>query len=632
MITYVRSNGSDSTGTGAVDAPFATVAAAVAVSTEGDTLDIGEGTFQQTGAVNFTVPLNIRGVLGKTHVQFLGLGEAAWVFPSSLNAYQTPVTLAGLIFEPQASGWRGMLKVEGAPTGHMFICRCLFRYLGSENGVWVLDNKSGRVIILNTVHVSQLQTANRGNGIRHEAEDNAAEDQTIVLNSIFSRLETAIDDENARPILEDWNCFYENERDVKVGRPGLHSMFKDPQWMGEVNWDYRLQRTSPCIDAGLDIGALNIQTTTLGLRNPPPPVGDGKQKDGIAPPKGMNWQKSGSSLDIGMVEYLVPARTRTVNAIVTYTILNAFAREAQDIRAYFDQAKANQQIERASASALRARWGLLLGLERPETFTRNDYEDLITAIVRATQAAPTWRATLQVANAYMHTHALCYEYCKMPRFRLGNALKLYSRLAWDGYGGPTEVVLSPGEFQCQSRWYRTPVQRIRLSNTGIWHLFFLPTHPAFSNYGVPVLKAALTSREEALEDDMWFGMPEIIVSVHQGSTIVDASRQVATFQQTHPYQQLLLGVGVRRYVIKSVLSDTRIELTEPIEEPTQTIHARLGYPVVSLGKVVVSGGSISRIRTHSRLGQSAFIDSEMGRAHSVEVQLENTNDISTIFG
>jgi len=294
---YVTTTGNDTSGTGSVDNPFASIQAGINFASDGDSVSVSSGTY--SGTINFLgKDIKVFSVEG-SDVTILD-GEGAFNIVTFANGETRAAVLDGFTIQNGRSDWaayhtEGGIYITGSsPTiKNCIIQDCEQYYYGSAIGIWnnsdpLLDGliirnnlgyHGGGLAILNN-STATLQNSliynnhatGTGGGIYSDLVTTSMQiinctivsnvsdglynqfwgggvyawkDSTVeIVNSIFwDNLPNQIQDEN--DLLT--SVKYSN---IQGGYSGTGNIDINPQFVDTTNNNYALLASSPCINAG----------------------------------------------------------------------------------------------------------------------------------------------------------------------------------------------------------------------------------------------------------------------------------------------------------------------------------------------------------------------------------------------
>lgn len=614
---YVRLTGNDSTGTGAYDNPYLTIAKGVSVASLNDTVDVGAGLFLETVISSITIPIYLRGVVGQTRWQsatLTGATPSMMTFTSALSSVPGTVTVSGFMLEPQMPGFDSISLIQGVPAGAIFFARNIFRFTGNEFGVKRVDSDSQYVVLLNNTLVSQVPGQSAGRAIA-DLNSPLFRLPTVAVNNIFQNLKVVVDDQvGQRGIVSNWNVFDSNDRDFRFGTYGRGDFQADPKFTNPALLDYSLTLGSPCINAGFNVSNFNVPVSTDLELNPSLPFGDGTVRDGLVPTSALNWGSFQSSLDIGALEYPVSDTKRQVNNFVIHTIMAAFASELDVINSLSEYIKAGRTLSGADVLQLQQRWGQFMGVVRPVGFSRNDYEEFIRTLLTSFQQTPAIGSIEHFLADLLLNQSTRVEYFKSPRWRLGTALKI---TVPDPIGNPTQAHVTAGKFQLLNQWWTFDAQTLTLGN-GVWLLYAAPFDASLLTNDKPTLLSVAAGSDEILPPmvDYFYTMN---VRLFANSTSVARVSSTPLFTSLQP--GYVMQINGYNYRIAEIGDAGDLTLSEPWLGDDQILSVNIGFPQYPFGFVTVVNGAITRVCAHSRLGYTAFADSSTSRAHTYQLQV-----------
>ena len=118
---------------------------------------------------------------------------------------------------------------------------------------------SGNIVVNNTIDNIQHDDENVGLGILALGKDGGELSNTTISNNIVSSSEIGIAKAEAggtvAGTISDYNCVYSNATQYNGITKGSNDITTDPLFSNVSNNDFRLQATSPCIDAGTTTNA-----------------------------------------------------------------------------------------------------------------------------------------------------------------------------------------------------------------------------------------------------------------------------------------------------------------------------------------------------------------------------------------
>lgn len=631
---FVRLAGNDITGDGSLGAPYRTIQKATTVVLDNDTIDVGEGTFDELIPPDIGQTIHIMGVSTvktkwKMSVVPVVTPTRMVRFTSTLNGKPGKVLISKLTIEPGVIGIESIFKVEGVPDGSILVARSVLRYLGNTYGVIRTDTTDKFFAFVNTTQVSAVFGIVNGRAVLDRCPDEIREQRTVLINNIFKGLRVVVDDEGtSRSVVSDWNCYFGNERDLRIGQHGPRDIFDDPQFVADINGVYGLGASSKCINAGLKIGDLGIQAAERLALDALPPFGDGLIRDRIDAPSELNWSGYGELLDIGAEEFPLPDTNRQLNTTTIQNILGAFGSELSTIKANFDNAENGRFLSRSDAKQLQAKWGVLTGLFRFASFTRNDYEDLIRDVYAAASLAPSFGAMTRAVAELLGLTIKRFEYYTNARWRIGESLKL---IVPDPTGFPNRVRVLAGRVQALRQWFEVTQQDVDLAD-GLYLLGVTPNDPTTFLLNLrPALQVSQAFSDEGIPPNTIFlaGVP---MRVTRGSPIVTNPTTLVDFTDFEPGLKLKFR-GERPFFVKSIESSTQLTMSEDYPDDDQVFaSAQFGVPLVPFGFVAVADGVVQRVVTHSRIGSTAFQDSIRSRFNTYVLEPDGDELNASVFG
>jgi len=110
------------------------------------------------------------------------------------------------------------------------------------------------------------------------------------------------------------------------------------------------------------------------------------------------------------------------------------------------------------------------------------------------------------------------------------------------------------------------------------------------------------------------------VRVTGGSTTLKRASASPLFTALQP--GFVFRIAAYDYHVLTITDKNNLELSEPWLGDDMVIAAQIGLPMTSFGCVTVVDGAITRVKAHSRLSETSYADSLLGRAHSFELQVE----------
>lgn len=631
-VVYVRLTGNDSTGTGAYDNPYLTIAKAVSVASAFDTVDVGPGSFLETVLSTIAVPLFIRAVSGQTFWQCATLsgGDPAFMkLTSALSGVAGNVVVSGFVFQPMVAGFRTIALIQGVPANGAWWVRNIFRHTLNEFALYRQDTDDQTVVLLNNTLVSQIPGTTAGRGIA-DLNSPLFRASTIAVNNIFKDQRSVVDDTlGQRGIVSGWNCFYKNDRDFRFGTYGQGDLIStNPLFTNEALQNYSLATNSPCLAAGFDVENLQVPVTNDVELNPSAPFGDGLVRDALPTPNQTNLGSYGSKPDMGAIETATFDTKRQVNNYVIHTVLSAIANELDSINSLMEYVKLGRTTDGADVNQLQQRWGALLGVNRPNGFNRNDFEAFIQTLIDAYQVAPARGAIQATIAALMNTQVIRQDYFKVPRFRLGHDLKI---VLLNPIGNPVDITVTAGRFQLLNQWFKFEQQTLTGVTQGVHLLYACPFDASLlQTDGTPKLLSNLvTTTDEVLPPDYNYFF-SVNVRVTKGSNKVVRASGSPLYTVLQP--GFVMQLASYDYHISSIIDQDNLLLSEPWQGDDQILGGFIGLPMKVFGYVTVVDGATLRVVSHSRLGFSAYLDSSQGKANTFKLQiasLENATFLST---
>jgi hypothetical protein len=343
MVTYyVREYGDDGN-PGSMTSPFRTVAAAGAVWSSEDTINIGEGTYTETVS---TLCNNAKGhIVGqgwdKTTVKITSTSSLFYVNSSSVKE----LTIGGCTLDQQAAA--SILDVN-ACDGEAQIC--FWRnVVYSRNSTPSIKNSVASPVVTASGCVDVLHNVFTcpGKSYAGTALWSKAPYGIAALNNVFTKLGIVVDDSSyGRGCDLNYNLYYNNDRELRIGDYGDQDIRDaDPKFVNIDKGIFRLMISSPCRDAGYDLSL-------------------GYGFDDRVPLEGSEVGNVQGYPDIGVEEVLFPTAVVGRRATNLAKFLQAFGNELESGSDYIDTAKTNRDVEEADSQALQQNFGSLYDVYR----------------------------------------------------------------------------------------------------------------------------------------------------------------------------------------------------------------------------------------------------------------------------
>lgn len=586
---YVRTTGSDSTGTGAPNQPYRTINKAISVWANADVVDVGTGTF--TEMINWTSTVVQGTIRGKGFSRTRVIAS-----PTSNGLAKVTSALAQriLIMEmtiEQKSLGMDILRIEsGAANSRFILARCLL--LMRDGYVVNITSSVGtiRADLLNCV-VAGIDPQNKLCRAVRGSEANTV----CARNSVFINLALVVDDVSGGAAQDfNYNVYLACDRLFRVGAVGEQDII-DPValFTSESTYDFTLRGGSPLRAAGIDLN-------------------EGYGEPERLPPPELNWLYAGEYPDIGIEEKLFPQGTVVASNFNFHLILQVFAEEFQRVLDYQTQIKRNRNIGQAEAAALSRRWGVWLSAIRPSNMTEADYRDLLLELMDLFfTSAPASLATQRICQMLFGVFPYRIDYHSSRRFPLSTDLKLKVVT-------PTPsltVRLNPGRFQIQRYWYRMLQTDLTVPVNDTTIIY---SDGTTSPDGI--LATALQSTDLDLRKGFRLDNLTGTSFFEKGSaTVLGTGTLFLT--QVAPLDKIRANGTQFFYLVEEVVSDTELTLQITFVEDDITDVVQLMVMIELFGEVTTNATSITDITGPGRLSQSAILNSAETKSHGYHLIL-----------
>ncbi len=172
----------------------------------------------------------------------------------NIHSNCSPLVTENYIKENEASGGGGIRCYWGS---HPTITRNIFVLNTADIGGGILVETNSSSLIMNNTLIGNI--AQNGSAVLVNTNSSA----TIVNNIVYGstgdyciRINTDLEVET------NYNCFYLNPRGEMIGGSlGESNIFKDPEFIDLLEYNFNLNETSPCIDAGNPSSPLDPDST-----------------------------------------------------------------------------------------------------------------------------------------------------------------------------------------------------------------------------------------------------------------------------------------------------------------------------------------------------------------------------------
>lgn len=585
---FVATTGDDTFGTGTVLAPYRTIRKASTVWSDGDTIEVGEGIFDEVLDVSLVAHGVIRGAgVGKTIVR-PAVPALYWIRVNDLTTLR--LVVCDLTIDQNTVDMILFQLDQVAPDSRFVLARlelklqdgCAVQYLASES--------TARVDLLNCVARSR-KAIQSGRLIRTTKANIVS-----MRNTVTTRLAIVVDELNGGlPIDSDYNLFFENERGLLTGMHGTHDVLDLDPGLDPVLLTTR--RGGAAWEAGVDL--------TVGYGSPE-----------RFPPEESSWGYEGEAPEIGAVETVEPSGGTNTQAAVISTLLEAFGLEQDNLDTDAEQIRNDKTIADSTSAELRRRFAAQLGLSRPTGYDEDQFRDLVQEMITiGRQVAPARRSIERIVQTGWAVQPIVFEHAWMRRFPIASDLKLLLQ------AGLT-VRLTAGEVYLNHTWQRV-IQTDTLLVNGTETLLY-----ADGDLNVDQTLTVKTSTNLQLEQ----GWVDVTLTgtarFRPGQTLVVGSGTLFTSELARNDVITAPG-GLYRYVVDEVIDDSTIQLRSAYIQDEAVGAVTRHKPIYVFGRVTTAGGAITAIRSSGYLGASTFLESVATHGLAVDVQARVAGSIDT---
>lgn len=590
---FVRETGDDTTGNGTISAPYRTVGKALMVWSSNDTVDVGTGSFTETGWNSGTFTTGtIRGK-GYKRTKIISLADSSG--PASLvrvSFVTARLLIQELSIEQVSLGVPIANFVSGGMDCRVIFARVLFLLRDSYAVRLAGTTPSLKVQILNCVVKGVDQTNKLAKALVGDRKD-----QIVVRNSIFVDLAEVVSaDATGKPQDLNFNAYLRNDRVLLVEGGGEQSVYdKDPGFVRYDQNDLTLKSGSPLEGSGTDLN--------LGFGDPLE-----------LPPTELNWLFSGENPSIGLEEIVKPQGSSIASNFNLHLLIQVFAEQFESIIKDFDVIRRSRFVELANSRDINLRWGTLLGAFRPSSMTEEDYRSFITQLMDLIfDFAPAYVASERLIQLLFPGQNIGkFEYHNTRRFPLGTALKLQVKT-------PTPsltVTLTAGLFQLERRWYRVLQQDVLCVANNTTHFYCEADDTTTDSLIVNVQHTTASNgaefgyKNEPLTGSLVFT---------KGSTTVIGIGTLFTSEIKIDIRRIRLSGTDFYYNVDEIKSDLELTIRTAFVSETISGAGEVAKPVRYIGFVVTNGSTVTDIRNEGMLGRTTYSNSPQSKGHGYDL-------------
>jgi hypothetical protein len=587
---YVRTTGDDTTGDGTIVLPFRTIGKASTVWVDGDTIDVGAGEFPELNELTLVPHGSILGAgVGSTIVKPKST-TLRWIRINDLTTLN--LTVGNLTIDQFAADVKVLRVDQIAPNAVVTFGRVEVKLQGGHFVDYAAAETTARVDVLNC-YVRSRMTVRAGIAFRTIANTVAAR------NTIFTRLALVTDDPNGGLGVDlDYCLYYDNERDLRVGRFGR----------------FDIRDRDPLLDPGL-VPAPNSPARNTGLD-----LLGGFGSPSRLPPVDVDFGHHGAAPEIGVIETIELSGGVNLRTSVISTILESFGIETDNIQRDLAQSAADRSVTTASVRELYRRFGMPLGAARPSGFSEDQYRVMIDELVElARTGAPNRRAIERVVEHIWQSQPIVVQRHAKRRFPLGTALKVRAVHASPGDNTLTARVTA-GEVLLAGVWWR--VKQTDLA---------IPVNTDTLLYVDATALVDGTAQVKQTTDLQLLNGFEIVTQTgtalfRQGQTTLVGSGTAFTTQLARHDAIAPLG-SLYRYLVDQVVQSDLLELRTPFRQVDFSGGFSRYRPVVPIGRVTTNGVTITAIRSEGHLGASTFLDTALAKRQAFDLILNETGQV-----
>lgn len=589
---YVRKTGNDGTGTGSYDLPFLTIAAASAVWTARDVIDVGAGTFEEVDEVAIVNGGVIVGAgFSQTIVRPLSTSFTWCNFASGLIDY---FVVANLTLDQAATDFTIFSVTTVAANARLYLTRCLVKL---QDG-YLVDYRSvasGTFDVLNCVVTSRL--SGYGGTVFHSTQPHCVG----ARNSVFTRLNLVTEDaQGGRAADLNFNLFFDNERGLRIGEYGEQDIVeKDPKFASQTLYTFGFD--SPLHNGGEDL------TAGYGIIERDPPVE-------------LNWLANSLYPDIGLRELFMPSASLQTRAANMHLLLDAMAVEVQRVDDDMAASRTNRSVDDADLFELQRRVGANLDIYRIASMTDAEYRTFLKEMqTLSISQAPAAEAVTRPVEMLYEVFPIRYDYSKVRRFPLSSKLKLTAVHAVPSDDTLT-VRLSAGELQLERSWHRA-IQTDLVLPAGSVSLIYVDGSLE-ADGTLEILQSTDLDLLAGFDPTNLTGTAAFRV----GSFDVIGSGTLFTTEITR-HQKIRPAGTLRLYVVDEVIDDEHLTLRKKYQDDDFNGVVEFAKPVVVFGRVTTDADTITAIDCPGYLGTSTYLDSRAAKGHAFHTVLNVVDSI-----